>query len=105
MARTRGRRSARSTCPRHGSRAAGTWLALKLRDGAGDADRAESLLSSIRLAQRDAPNGDGKGIVATSNDGLDSGFGDLYYASLHTGATAWYLLAAAGDNPFALPVE
>ncbi|MFK3676941.1 hypothetical protein ACI2IP_04385 [Microbacterium sp. NPDC090218] len=80
-------------------------LALGLRDGAGDADRAETLLSSIRLAQRDAPNGDGKGIVATSNDGLDSGFGDLYYASLHTGATAWYLLAAAGDNPFALPVD
>ena len=80
-------------------------LALKLRDGAGDADGAEALLRSIRLAQRDAPNGDGKGIVATSNDGLDSGFGDLYYASLHTGATAWYLLAAAGDSPFALPVE
>ncbi|WZO37655.1 hypothetical protein MRBLWO14_001429 [Microbacterium sp. LWO14-1.2] len=78
-------------------------LSLRLRDGAGDADAAESLLSSIRLAQRDAPNGDGKGIVATSTDGLDSGFGDLYYASLHTGTTAWYLLAAAGDNPFALP--
>lgn len=80
-------------------------LALKLRDGAGDADRAEALLDSIRLGQRDAPNGDGKGIVATSTDGLDSGFGDLYYASLHTGATAWYLLAAAGDNPFTLPVD
>lgn len=80
-------------------------LALRLRDGAGDAERAESLLASIRLAQRDAPNGDGKGIVATSNDGLDSGFGDLYYASLHTGTTAWYLLAAAADTPFALPVE
>ncbi|WP_312169841.1 hypothetical protein [Microbacterium sp.] len=80
-------------------------LALKLRDGAGDADRAEALLDSIRLGQRDAANGDGKGIVATSTDGLDSGFGDLYYASLHTGATAWYLLAAAGDNPFALPAD
>jgi hypothetical protein len=80
-------------------------LALRLRDAPGDADRAETLLSSIRLAQRDAPNGDGKGIVATSNDGLDSGFGDLYYASLHTGATAWYLLAAVGDNPFTLPVD
>lgn len=80
-------------------------LALRLRDAAGDADRAETLLSSIRLAQRDAANGDGKGIVATSTDGLDSGFGDLYYASLHTGATAWYLLAAAGDNPFALPAD
>ena len=78
-------------------------LGLRLRDGQGDAARAETLLSSIRLVQRDAPNGDGKGIVATSTDGLDSGFGDLYYASLHTGATAWYLLAAAGDNPFGLP--
>ncbi|WP_341940528.1 hypothetical protein [Microbacterium sp. LWH10-1.2] len=80
-------------------------LSLRLRAGAGDADRAESLLSSIRLAQRDAPNGDGKGIVATSSDGLDSGFGDLYYASLHTGTTAWYLLAAAGDDPFRLPAD
>lgn len=80
-------------------------LALELRGAPGDADQVETLLSSIRLAQRDAPNGDGKGIVATSNDGLDSGFGDLYYASLHTGATAWYLLAAVGDNPFALPVD
>ena len=59
-------------------------LALRLRGETGDAARAESLLESIRLAQRDAPNGDGKGIVATSSDGLDSGFGDLYYASLQT---------------------
>ncbi|WEK61858.1 MAG: hypothetical protein P0Y60_03645 [Candidatus Microbacterium colombiense] len=78
-------------------------LALKLREGQGDAARADSLLADIRLAQRDAPNGDGKGIVSTSTDGLDSGFGDLYYASLHSGTTAWYLLAAAGDNPFRLP--
>ncbi|MFB8189238.1 hypothetical protein ACFC14_07915 [Microbacterium sp. NPDC055988] len=80
-------------------------LALRLRDGSEDSATAETLLESIRLAQRDAPNGDGKGIVATSNDGLDSGFGDLYYASLHTGATAWYLLASAQDNPFVLPVD
>lgn len=80
-------------------------LALKLRGAAGDVERADALLADIRLAQRDAGNGDGKGIVATSTDGLDSGFGDLYYASLHTGATAWYLLAAAGDNPFALPSD
>lgn len=78
-------------------------LSLRLRGGSGDEARAEGLLQSIRIAQRDAPNGDGKGIVATSSDGLDSGFGDLYYASLHTGTTAWYLLAATGDNPFALP--
>jgi hypothetical protein len=49
-----------------------------------------------------APNADGKGIVSASSDGLDTGFGDLYYASLHTGATAWYLLAATGTNPFVL---
>lgn len=80
-------------------------LALKLRAQPGDADEAESLLASIRLGQRDEPNGDGKGITATSTDGLDSGFGDLYYASLHTGATAWFLLAEAGDNPFTLPAD
>ena len=78
-------------------------LALQERGAAGDQARAEELLADIRLAQRDAANGDGKGIVATSTDGLDSGFGDLYYASLHTGTTAWYLLAAVGDNPFRLP--
>lgn len=78
-------------------------LALRLRGGEGDAALAEALLADVRLAQRDAANGDGKGIVATSTDGLDSGFGDLYYASLHTGTTAWYLLAEAGDNPFVLP--
>ena len=78
-------------------------LALRLRGAAGDEARAQELLADIRLAQRDAPNGDGKGIVATSTDGLDSGFGDLYYASLHTGTTAWYVLAAVGDNPFRLP--
>ncbi|MHC9045285.1 hypothetical protein ACYX8G_11910 [Microbacterium saperdae] len=80
-------------------------LSLTLRGAPGDAASAEALLAGIRLAQRDAPNGDGKGIVATSTDGLDSGFGDLYYASLHTGTTAWYLLAAAGDNPFRLPTD
>lgn len=80
-------------------------LALKERGAPGDVDRADALLDSIRLGQRDAANGDGKGIVAASTDGLDSGFGDLYYASLHTGATAWYLLAVAGDNPFTLPTD
>ncbi|MBT2484445.1 MULTISPECIES: hypothetical protein [unclassified Microbacterium] len=78
-------------------------LALRLRGSDGDEARAETFLAGIRLAQREQPNGDGRGIVATSKDGLDSGFGDLYYASLHTGTTAWYLLAAAADNPFALP--
>ena len=79
-------------------------LALRLRDAPGDDAEVHTLLSGAELAQRTSPNGDGKGIVATSTDGLDSGFGDKYYASLHTGATAWYLLAVTGYNPFRLAV-
>lgn len=80
-------------------------LALRLRGAPGDAAEIDSLLSSVELAQRTAPNGDGRGIVAASTDGLDSGFGDKYYASLHTGATAWYLLAVTGANPFRLRAD
>lgn len=77
--------------------------ALNARRGPGDQARINGYLASLRSAQLKAPNADGKGIVAASSDGLDTGFGDLYYASLHTGATAWYLLAATGVNPFVLP--
>ena len=80
-------------------------LALRARDSAGDADYTQSILASAELAQRQAANGDGRGIVASSSDGLDTGFGDLYYSSLHTGATAWYLLAVTGYNPFRLAVD
>jgi hypothetical protein len=76
--------------------------ALNARRGPGDQARISTYLASLRSAQLTAPNADGKGIVAASSDGLDTGFGDLYYASLHTGATAWYLLAATGVNPFVL---
>ncbi|TDD62189.1 hypothetical protein E1263_04750 [Kribbella antibiotica] len=76
--------------------------ALKLRNAPGDRARVSNYLASLRDAQTRAPNADGRGIVAASSDGLDTGFGDLYYASLHTGATAWYLLAAQGTNPFVL---
>lgn len=77
-------------------------LALEARGARGDRARASSVLDSVQLAQRTQPNGDGKGIVSASSDGLDTGFGDLYYASLHTGATAWYLLAVTRTNPFRL---
>ncbi|MDF2507809.1 MAG: hypothetical protein K0Q52_1668 [Microbacterium sp.] len=80
-------------------------LALRTRGGEGDTAYVQRILSSVELAQRQAVNGDGRGIVASSSDGLDTGFGDLYYASLHTGATSWYLLALTGDNPFRLPVD
>jgi hypothetical protein len=77
-------------------------LALALTSARADRDLRAVLLSSIERAQTTAPNNDGKGIVAASTDGLDTGFGDLYYAAPHTGATAWYLMAAQNYNPFVL---
>ncbi|WP_436532921.1 hypothetical protein [Actinoplanes sp. HUAS TT8] len=74
-----------------------TALALAVRRSKGDALLSKRLLWNISQAQ--GPNG---GIPAASSDGLDTGFGDLYYRSFHTGATAWYLLAAQTSNPFRL---
>lgn len=77
-------------------------LALEARGTRTDRTRSASVLDSVQLAQRTQANGDGKGIVSASSDGLDTGFGDLYHSSLHTGATAWYLLAVTRTNPFRL---
>lgn len=77
-------------------------LALSLRNGPGDAAKANAYTGNIELAQSTAPNHDGNGIVAASHDGLNTGDGDKYYASLHTGATAWYVLALQKRDPFTL---
>ncbi|GAA4608148.1 hypothetical protein BJY16_006694 [Actinoplanes octamycinicus] len=79
-----------------------TALAVRLRDAKGDELLAKRLLWNIQQAQATTAAGDGRGIPAASSDGLDTGFGDLYYASLHTGTTAWFLLAALATNPFRL---
>lgn len=76
--------------------------ALELRAGPQDRTLAASYLSDIAYAQTNAPNADGQGIVAASKDGLSDCDGDQYYASLHTGATSWYILAAGGLDPFVL---
>ncbi len=76
--------------------------AYNARGAAGDSAKAAALLATLQQAQTGAPNTDGKGIVAASSDGLVTGEGDIYYAALHTGATAWYLIAAQGGNPFRL---
>ena len=76
--------------------------ALAIRNAPGDAAKAQSYLAGITLAQTTAPNEDGLGIVAASHDGLKDCDGDKYYASLHTGATSWYIMAASAVNPFAL---
>jgi hypothetical protein len=77
-------------------------LAVRARGATGDPARYADLMATLERAQASAPNADGRGLVAASSDGLVTGFGDTYDASLHTGATAWYLLAALGANPFRL---
>ncbi|MFF0084904.1 Tat pathway signal sequence domain protein [Streptomyces canus] len=82
-------------------------LALRHRCHSGDEKRARRLLGSIERAQDllgDAQTVGGtalparSGVVSASSP-LDTGFGFGYYPYRHTGATAWYLLAAARANP------
>ncbi|MFI7536689.1 SGNH/GDSL hydrolase family protein [Streptosporangium sp. NPDC049376] len=73
------------------------------RNAPDDEYRAGLLQATLLTAQQSAPNADGQAIVAASGDGLGvDGGGDFYYASRHTGATAWFLLAALHGNPFRL---
>lgn len=76
--------------------------ALELRNESGDRSQAQTYLGDIEHAQTNGPNGDGLGIIAASKNGLSDCDGDKYFASLHVGATAWYILAAGAANPFAL---
>jgi len=76
--------------------------ALLLRAGPGDASSAQAYLADIEHAQSSGLNNDGKGIIAASKNGLKDCEGDRYFASLHTGASAWYLLALRSADPFRL---
>lgn len=82
-------------------------LALRHRQATGDEKRARRLIASIERAQ-DLLGANqtfgGKAVAARSgvvsaSSPLDTGFGFGYYPYRHTGATAWYLLAAARSNP------
>jgi hypothetical protein len=74
--------------------------ALELSGTAAARAQAVTYLSGIRYAQASGPNSDGLGIIAASKNGLSDCHGGYYYASLHTGATAWYILAATRTDPF-----
>jgi hypothetical protein len=76
--------------------------ALEFRQQPGDAARAAQYLADIGVAQLHGRNGDGLGIIAASVNRLSDCDGDYYYASLHTGATSWYLMALEAVNPFVL---
>ncbi|MET7475601.1 Tat pathway signal sequence domain protein [Streptomyces sp. NPDC005648] len=84
-------------------------LALRERRAPGDETRARRLLASVERAQDLLGGGqtlggtavaEGSGVVSASSP-LDTGFGFGYYPYRHTGATSWYLLAAARANPLA----
>jgi hypothetical protein len=74
--------------------------ALALRGGPGDAARAQTYLGDVALAQASGRNTDGLGVIAASKNGLRNCEGERYFASLHTGATAWYVLAKQSADPF-----
>jgi hypothetical protein len=76
----------------------------------GDVATATTYLGQCALAQDELGVGqtvngvaipDGMGVVAASSV-LNSGFGFSYFPNRHIGATAWYLIAAHGDNPYQL---
>lgn len=82
-------------------------LALRARRAPGDEAHARRLLASAERAQDLLGGGQTlggaapaarSGIVSASSP-LDTGFGFGYYPYRHTGATAWYLLAATRSNP------
>jgi hypothetical protein len=73
--------------------------ALRLLDQPGDSARAAAYLAAIAHAQAGGPGADGLGVMAASRDTLSDCQGGYLYASLHTGTTAWYILAAGGIDP------
>ena len=76
--------------------------ALEFRGQPGDAALAAQYLSDIYHAQAHGPGTDHRGIIAASRNGLGDCGGGTYSASLHTGTTAWYILAARKINPFVI---
>ncbi|HZV76345.1 MAG TPA: hypothetical protein VFF63_01150 [Candidatus Babeliales bacterium] len=76
--------------------------ALELRNHPGDSQQAQKYRNDVAYAQTNGPNTDGLGIIAASINGLKDCDGDKYFASLHVGATSWYIMAVGRINPFLL---
>ena len=73
--------------------------ALETLGTPGDVRQAARYLSDIRYAQAHGPHADGRGIIASSENGLTDCQGNFVYSSLHTGTTAWYILATKAIDP------
>lgn len=67
---------------------------------AGKENQASLYLQELRRAQEEDPCGDGLGLVATSQEGLTTGFGTTYVRRLHVGATSWLIFAELKHNPY-----
>ena len=76
-------------------------LALRVSGKKKHKKRAKVYLDNIHKEQLSGPNADGKGIQANSREGF-SGGDDKNHTSLHTGTTAWYIMAKQELNPFHL---
>ena len=76
-------------------------LALRVSGKKKHKQKAGVYLDSIHKEQLHGPNADGKGIQANSREGF-SGGDDKNHTSLHTGTTAWYIMAKQELNPFHL---
>ena len=76
-------------------------LALRVSGKKKHKKRAKVYLDNIHKEQLSGPNADGKGIQANSREG-NSGGDDTNHTSLHTGTTAWYIMAKQELNPFHL---
>lgn len=60
---------------------------------------ADLLLTYLDAAQNQAPNADGRSIVAASKDGLTTGYDYFYYySSPHVASTVWYIAAQKKYN-------
>lgn len=69
---------------------------------AGEKDKADGFLKELKRARVSARNHNGNGMVAASRDHVSTGLGPYYFNRLHIGATAWYIFADLGHNPFSI---
>ncbi len=68
---------------------------------ANEKSKSDFYIAEIRKAQlSEHLNSNGKGIVAASGDGTTGGPDWEYFDRLHIGATAWYIFAEIGYNPY-----
>ncbi len=90
---------------RFSDQGAGCWwegtahmaIAYQLR---GEYGKAGEFLEALRAVQATAPHHNGRGIVSACPGQADTGYGWAYPNALHVGATAWYIFAELGYNPF-----